>query len=107
MTAGVNVRRMTLENTRIMNISRQIFDEFHHEHQETPTTCGTGCQLDLATAPTFPAIAGGRDGRVVSVTGLGSNPGVARSDGICKYLSCLGLTLCYCMRAFFVSVCIN
>ena len=38
---------------------------------------------------------------------VGSNPGVARSDGICKYLSCLSLTLCYCMRAFVVSVCIK
>ena len=33
--------------------------------------------------------------------------GVTGSDGICKYLSCLSLTLCYCMRAFFVSVCVN
>jgi len=53
---------------------------------------------------------------VVSVTKLGSKGRgfeskvsleVMGSDGICKHLSCLSLTLCYCMRAFLVSVCIN
>ena len=32
---------------------------------------------------------------------------VVGTDGICKYLSSLSFILCYCMRAFFVSVCIN
>ena len=32
---------------------------------------------------------------------VGSNPGVARSDGICKYLSCLSLTLIVCVRLLF------
>ena len=51
---------------------------------------------------------------MVSVTGLGSEGrgfesrcrslGVMDSDGICKYLSCLSLTICYCMRAFVVSI---
>jgi len=56
----------------------------------------------MNSATVCPSVGRGSDGRVVSITGLGSrgqkvmgsNPGVSRSDGICKYLSCLSLMLC-------------
>ena len=51
---------------------------------------------------------------MVSVTGLVSRGrnipvslGVMGSDEICKYLSCLSLIVCYCLRALVVSVRVN
>ena len=71
-------------------------------HSQYGSTVGRPVAMDTA----------GRDGRTEikrAWVRIPVSQEVMGSGGICKYLSCLSLTLglCYCMRAYFVSVCIN